>query len=128
MKTFVLLLTLALFAIPCAVSSSNSAVKPRIETQPDLDRTEGLSVVVAPASFTGTWKTFIRCKPADVTMTQVGNQVSGTYSPGNGKIFDGIVEGNKLSFKWIQDGGIGGIEACRWSSSGRLSVATRRSF
>ncbi|MEP6787352.1 MAG: hypothetical protein ABJB40_02895 [Acidobacteriota bacterium] len=55
--------------------------------------------------FTGVWETV----SADsyrytVRLTQIGNKVTGTYSPHNGKIFGGIVVGNKLTFKWTQDG------------------------
>ena len=42
MKTFVMLLTLSLLAIAPAVGAANSAVQPRIETQPGPARTEGL--------------------------------------------------------------------------------------
>lgn len=41
-------------------------------------------------------------------LKQVGNAVTGTYSPGNGKIFDVVVTDNKLTFNWTQDGGYGG--------------------
>jgi hypothetical protein len=105
MKTFMLLFTFALLAIPSAVSATSSALKPRIETQPGLD----LAMVAAPVSFAGTWKTFARCKPVDVTLTQVGDKVTGIYSPGNGKIFDGVVTDNTLRFKWTQDGATEGI-------------------
>ncbi|CAN5305497.1 hypothetical protein BH20ACI2_BH20ACI2_21870 [soil metagenome] len=106
MKTFIFLLTLALLAIPSAVSATDPAVRSRIEARPRLDRTDGLSVT-APASFAGTWKTSRRCVPYTVILTQVGDKVSGTYSPGNGKIFNGVVTDSKLSFKWTEDGGEG---------------------
>ena len=106
MKTFVLLLMLALLAIPSAVSATNSKVQPRIETQPGLDRTDGFSVP-APASFAGTWKTARRCAPYTVILTQVGDKVTGTFSPGNGKLFDGVVTDETLRFKWTEDGGEG---------------------
>jgi hypothetical protein len=103
MKTFALLLTLALLAAP-SMGATNSTVQRWTETQP------GLALgIVAPVSFAGTWKTFVRCKPVDVTLTQVGDKVTGTYSPGNGRIFDGVVTDNTLSFKWTQDGGTEGI-------------------
>ena len=87
------------------VSAADSTVQPRIETQSGVD----VGIVAAPASFAGTWKTFLRCKPVDVTLTQVGDKVTGTYSPGNGRIFDGVVTENTLSFKWTQDGGTEGF-------------------
>lgn len=101
-----LLRTLALLAIPSAVSAGNSVVQPRVQTQPRLDRTNSFSVP-APASFSGTWKTARRCAPYTVILTQVGDKVTGTYSPGNGKLFDGVVTDDTLRFKWIEDGGEG---------------------
>lgn len=63
MKTFILLLTLALLAVPSAVRATNSAVQPRIETQRGLDRTEGVGVAAAPVSFAVTWKTMVDAIP-----------------------------------------------------------------
>ena len=119
MKTFVLLLMLALLAIPSAVSATNSKVQPRIETQPGLDRTDGFSVP-APASFAGTWKTARRCAPYTVILTQVGDKVTGTFSPGNGKLFDGVVTDETLRFKWTEDGGEGFGGGGAWA--GAVSV------
>lgn len=60
--------------------------------------------------FTGVWETVSGSATRySVQLTQVGNKVSGTYTPGNGKIFGGVVIGNKLTFKWSQDGGSSGI-------------------
>jgi hypothetical protein len=120
MKTFVLLLTLALLAIPCAASATNSAVQPRIETKPGLDRTEGLSVVAAPVSFAGTWKTIAGgTHQYTVVLEQIGKNVTGSYSPGNGKIFDGVVTDNKLTFKWTQDGGYEGTAEFTMDEDGK---------
>ena len=56
-----------------------------------------------PASFAGTWKTLAGGgTPFTVVLQQTGDKVTGTYSPGDGKIFDGVVVGNKVSFKWTQ--------------------------
>lgn len=82
MKTFVLLLTLALFAAPS---------------------------VAAQTSFAGTWKTMAGgTNSYTVILNQVGPKVTGSYSPGNGKIFGGVVSGSKLTFNWTQDGGYEG--------------------
>lgn len=70
-----------------------------------------LLVLNAPAraqavSFSGTWKTIAGgSHQYTVILKQIGNKVTGSYSPGNGKIFDGVVTGNTLTFKWTQDGG-----------------------
>lgn len=118
MKTFVLLVMLALLVIPSAVSATNSAVQPRIAAQSSPDRTEGLSIV-APASFAGTWKTERRCKTYTLILTQIGDKVSGTFSPGNGKIFNGVVTDNKLSFRWTEDGAEGfGEFTMNWDGIG----------
>ena len=58
------------------------------------------------ASFAGTWETVAgSATKYTVRLTQTGNRVTGSYSPRNGKIFGGVVVGNKLTFKWTQDGG-----------------------
>ena len=109
MKTFVMLLTLSLLAIAPAVGAANSALQPRIETQPGLERPEGLSRGAAPVSFTGTWKTLAGgTHQYTVILEQISKNVTGSFSPGNGKIFDGVVSDNKLAFKWTQDGGYEG--------------------
>ncbi|MFT3744325.1 MAG: hypothetical protein QM785_08515 [Pyrinomonadaceae bacterium] len=60
-------------------------------------------------SFTGTWETIAgNSSRYTVQMKQTGNKVVGSYSPRNGKIFGGIVVGNKLTFKWTQDEGYEG--------------------
>jgi len=83
MRTFVLMLTLALSATSSAASAADS-----------------------PVSFNGTWKTIAGgTHQYTVILKQIGNKVTGSYSPGNGKIFDGVVTDNKLIFKWTQDGG-----------------------
>lgn len=56
--------------------------------------------------FTGTWNTVVGGTHGyTVVLKQNGNTVSGSYSPGNGKIFDGVVVRNNLTFKWSRDGG-----------------------
>ncbi|MEQ1921676.1 MAG: hypothetical protein ABL952_04125 [Pyrinomonadaceae bacterium] len=61
------------------------------------------------ASFGGTWETVVgSATKYTVRLTQTGNKVTGSYSPRNGKIFGGLVTGNKLTFKWTQDGGYEG--------------------
>ncbi len=61
------------------------------------------------ASFAGTWETVAGSATRyTVRLTQTGNKVTGSYSPRNGKIFGGVVTGNKLTFKWTQDGGYEG--------------------
>ncbi len=59
--------------------------------------------------YTGIWNTIAGgTHEYTVTLKQVGNSVTGSYSPGNGKIFEGVVVGNRLTFKWSQDGGYEG--------------------
>ena len=59
--------------------------------------------------FTGVWETVSGSATRySVELTQIGNKVTGTFTPGNGKIFGGIVIGNKLTFNWTQDGGASG--------------------
>ncbi len=91
MKTFVLLLTLSLLALPTTA----------------IGQKEGDNE--SPLSFAGTWKTIAGgTHRYTVILKQVGNEVTGSYSPGNGKIFDGVVSDNKVTFKWTQDGGYEG--------------------
>jgi hypothetical protein len=75
----------------------------------------------APVSFAGTWNTFSGGgnTPFKVTLTQTGNKVTGSYSPGNGKIFDGVVIGRKLTFKWTQDGGYEGTGEFEMDEDGK---------
>jgi len=90
MKTFVLMFTFALLAIPSAATNAGQ------ERADDV-------------SFAGTWKTIAGgTHQYTVTLKQVGKKVTGSYSPGNGKIFEGVVSDNKLAFKWTQDGGYEG--------------------
>jgi len=125
MKTFVMLLTLSLLAIAPGVGAANSVVQPRIETQPGLARTEGLSRSAAPVSFTGTWKTLAGgTNQYTVILEQIGNAVTGSYSPGNGKIFDGVVTDNKLTFKWTQDGGFEGTAEFIMAEDGKGFTGT----
>ncbi|MBV9215981.1 MAG: hypothetical protein JO053_07370 [Acidobacteria bacterium] len=59
--------------------------------------------------FTGVWDTRVEgTYKYTVRLTQIGNKVTGTYTPGNGKIFGGIVVGKTLTFKLTQDGGYEG--------------------
>ena len=100
MKTFVLLLMFGL--LPSAGSVTNSAV------------------LQSPVSFAGTWKTIAGgANQYTVILKQVGNTVTGTYSPGNGKIFGGVVTGNKLTFKWTQDGGFEGTAEFTMNEDGK---------
>lgn len=86
MKTFLLVLILSLSVGASAVSAADS-----------------------PVSFAGTWKTIAGgSHQYTLILKQTGNKVTGTYSPGNGKLFDGVVTGRKLIFKWTQDGGFEG--------------------
>ena len=65
--------------------------------------------VASTGSFSGTWPTIAGgTHEYTVRLQQVGNKVKGSYSPGNGKIFDGIVVGRKLTFNWSQNGGFEG--------------------
>lgn len=90
MKTFVLLLTLALWAIEPAARNAGK------------ERDDGVS-------FAGTWETIAGdTDQYTVTLKQVGNHVTGSFSPDNGKIFAGVVSGNKLTFKWTKDEGFEG--------------------
>jgi hypothetical protein len=58
----------------------------------------------ANTPFTGVWETVAGIATKyTVRLTQVGNKVTGTYTPGNGKIFGGVVVGKRLTFKWTQD-------------------------
>lgn len=76
-------------------------------------------------SFTGTWKTIAGgTHPYTVILKQVGNKVTGSYSPGNGKIFDGVVTGNKLTFKWSQDGGYEGTGEFTMNKDGKGFTGT----
>src|SRR5689334_5408372 len=77
MKTFPLLLVLTLFAIPCSARSAGNQRKDSADP---------------PVSFAGTWKTIAGdAYQYTVILKQVGNKVTGSYSPGNGRIFDGVV-------------------------------------
>jgi hypothetical protein len=63
----------------------------------------------AKAAFTGVWETVAGSATRySVELTQIGNKVTGTYTPGNGEIFGGVVLGDKVTFKWTQDGGYSG--------------------
>ena len=101
MKTFVLMLTLALLAIP---STAVNAGKERADD----------------VSFSGTWKTIAGgTHQYIVILKQVGKNVTGSYSPGNGKVFDGVVTDNKLAFKWTQDGGFEGTAEFTMDEDGK---------
>lgn len=65
--------------------------------------------------FSGVWETVAGSATRyTVRLTQVGNKVTGTYSPYHGKIFGGTVVGNKVTFKWSQDGG--------WEGTGEFTL------
>ena len=61
----------------------------------------------APAKgpFTGVWNTKAGGITFTVTLTQIGNKVTGTYTPYNGKIFGGVVTDDTVEFKWSQSNG-----------------------
>jgi hypothetical protein len=66
-------------------------------------------------SFTGTWKTIAGgTHQYTVVLKQTDNEITGSYSPGNGKIFDGVVVERKVTFKWTQDGG--------WEGTGEFTM------
>lgn len=71
-------------------------------------------------SFTGVWETVAGSATRyTVRLTQVGKKVTGTYSPRNGKIFSGVVVGNKVTFKWTQDGGYEGTGEFTLNADGK---------
>jgi len=109
MKTFVLLLVLSLLAMASVVNAANL---PDATNQQDDDDT--------PVSFTGTWKTIAGGTTRyTVILKQTDNEVIGSYSPGNGKIFDGVVNERKLTFKWSQDGGYEGTAEFTMDQDGK---------
>lgn len=72
------------------------------------------------ASFAGAWETVAGSSTKyTVRLTQAGNKVTGSYSPRNGKIFGGVVTGDKLTFKWTQDGGYEGTGEFTLSEDGK---------
>lgn len=114
-----LILIAVLFFASCGAApqdqtpSSDSAKQTRGDStsgQPSgLDVNDDAPDVAAAVSFTGTWKTIAGgTHQYTVILKQTGTTVTGSYSPGNGKIFDGVVTGNRLTFKWTQDGGYEG--------------------
>lgn len=77
-------------------------------------------------NFTGTWQTERRCRPYTVILTQAGNQVTGTFSPGNGKIINGVVTGNRLNFNWTEDGAEGfGEFVVNWDGKGFTGTSSQ---
>jgi hypothetical protein len=112
MKTFVLLLTLALLVLFPVACAANSAAPSRIETQPGPERTDDLSIGATDdddnsVSFAGTWETISDGQYSiPLTIVQTGNKVTGLYPGNNGKI-EGTVTGKVLLFKWESDGGSG---------------------
>jgi hypothetical protein len=54
-----------------------------------------------------------------LTLQQTGNKVSGSFAPGNGRIFDGKVSNKTLRFKWTQDGGYVGDGRLKLSDDGQ---------
>jgi hypothetical protein len=74
----------------------------------------------SPVSFAGTWKTIAGgTHQYTVILKQTDNEVTGSYSPGNGKIFDGVVKNRKLTFNWTQDGGYEGTGEFRLDEDGK---------
>lgn len=127
-----LLLTLSLLVMSSAVTAAKVAGERKVKPQLRLERTDALSPRAPvpdeagqhdfdePVSFTGTWKTIAGgSNPYTVILKQIGAKVSGTYSPGNGKIFDGVVTDRKLTFKWTQDGGYEGTAEFMMDEDGK---------
>jgi len=56
----------------------------------------------------GRWHSFWRDGQALLRLEQEGDRVTGTYRPGNGEI-SGVVDGERLTGTWSQDGGSGGF-------------------
>ncbi len=113
MKTFAFLFALSLLAGASTAKAANFAAQPESKHHRDFNRTASLSGPAASSpedvSFTGTWKTISGGTHLyTVILKQIDNEVTGSYSPGNGKIFDGVVTDRKLTFKWTQDGGYEG--------------------
>ncbi len=80
-----------------------------IVLMPMLAHAQGGKTGKVGVSFAGVWETVAGSATRyTVRLTQVGNKVTGSYSPRNGKIFGGVVTGKKLTFKWTQDGGYEG--------------------
>lgn len=108
MKTIVILFVFALLIPPCALCAADSTVQP-LEKGVGVEPTAVHSLSAAPVSFTGTYKTIAGGSSLyTVILKQIGNKVTGSFSPGNGKILAGVVTGNKLTFQWTQDGGYEG--------------------
>jgi hypothetical protein len=65
----------------------------------------------APAGFAGTWTTRTERWGCEITFTQLGRQVQGTFLVQNGDTgrIRGTLTGNVLSFEWERDGGYGGV-------------------
>lgn len=101
---------LCFLAVTCTVTPANLAVEAKALFNNDD----------VPVSFTGTWKTIAGGSTQyTVILKQVGNEVTGSYSPGNGKIFDGVVTDRTLSFKWTQDGGYEGTAEFTLDADGK---------
>jgi hypothetical protein len=64
------------------------------------------SFVPEPLSLAGTWETISNDAPFTMTLQQEGDQITGTYTPGNGRI-EGTLKDRILRFKWASDGGAG---------------------
>ncbi len=60
--------------------------------------------------FSGTWETVTgQGNTFTMLLSQLGNKVKGTYSPGNGTISGTISSNGNLTYTWIQNGGKEGL-------------------
>ena len=83
----------------------------------------------APVSFSGTWQTLSGgAYKYTVILKQSGKKVNGSFSPGNGKIFDGEVVDRKVTFSWTQDGGYEGTGEFTLSDDGQGFTGSSTAF
>lgn len=120
MKTRVTVFLLVLFSLPFGVGAADYGVWSRFAARPATTRVAGLVTPAQRVSFNGTWKTIAGGSTLyTVILKQVGNRVTGTYSPGDGKITEGVVTGSKLTFKWTQNGGYEGTGEFTMNKGGK---------
>jgi hypothetical protein len=70
---------------------------------PDISGTYTSEITTESNSFP-----FINHKIPEVTIVQKGNQITGTYHEGRGKIW-GDIDGNTIKFEWFSPEGVSGI-------------------
>lgn len=112
---------------PLASVIVNGRRAPRREANPPAegDDVNGEDDGDAALSFTGTWPTLAAgTTEYTVRLQQVDDTVTGSFSPQNGKIFDGVVEGRKLTFKWTQNGGWEGTAEFTMNRDGKGFTGT----